>query len=100
MNIFVKLFRDITRQFIYLTKKETRYKATMIVKTIGKGSSLRIPVLLKDCPDNNNYYEVLTYKLPDYVDFLRGVDAPIKKSDNRIEIISTFEVEIKQKVYY
>ena len=103
MNIITKLFRDITRQYLWKTRKEKRYRATASVRRISKeGSSFRINLNLRDLPDNNEYYEILEYRLPCGIDYINGVDAPInkKKPHMDIEIISEYEVEIKEKVYY
>jgi len=97
MNILTKLWRDVTSQYVYKTHKEKRYKANITLRRTSIGSTIVAPCILRDLADNNEFYEVLsvTFDGPVY-----GIDAPIRKTNTKIEIISTYEVEIKEKVYY
>ena len=103
MNIITKLFRDITCQYVWKTRKEKRYKASLQLDHFNREGNIAskywVPVIMRDCPNNDEYYEILSWSLPSRT---LGCDAPINKKNPKIniEIISEYEVEIKEKVYY
>ena len=101
MNMLTKIYKTLTGKYEYVTRKETRYEVSILVKKDNVQSSFFIHAILKDYPRNNEYYEVVSYRTPPDIDNIRGLDAPIHKLANKtkINIICTYEVEMTEKMY-